>query len=83
MQSYEQKVEVIRRAVVEALAAHEQVEPAAIIHGLTLVLSQAIVVLRGDTVKTPQDATHPVHQLLEETVGEWWELGEAPGGLVN
>ena len=83
MQSYEQKVEQVRRAVVDALQPYEDIEPAAIIHGLTLVLSQAIVVLRGDTVKTPQDATHAVHQLINETVSEWWMLGAPPNGPAH
>lgn len=81
MQSYEQKVETIRQVVVGSLQPYEQMEPAAIIHGLTLALSQAIVLLRGADVKSPQDATHPVHQLINETVSEWWTLGEEPGSV--
>lgn len=78
MQTYEDKVEIVRSAVIDALQQHESMEPAAIIHGLTLALSQAIVLLRGTDVKSPSDATHAVHQLINETVTEWWALGEEP-----
>lgn len=81
MVSYEEKVEQIRHAVLEALEPHEQVEPAAIIHGLTLVLAQAIVLLRGPDVKDTADGLFPVQTLLRELVEEWWQLGEEPDSL--
>lgn len=72
MVTYEEQVEAIRALVLKALKKAGNVEPAALIHGLTGTLAQAIVIMRGPNVNSPEDALEPVQLLLKELVHEWW-----------
>lgn len=83
MKTYEQQVEEVRKVVVASLQPYEHLEPAAIIHGLTLALAQAIVMLRGPDVNSASEALAPIVQGLHELVEEWWIMGSETGGMPN
>jgi len=76
--TYEERVERVRQTMLGAASSVDTVEPAAVIHAMTLVLAQAVVLLRSSNTTSPADALQPVKQMLDELVNEWWGMG-GPG----
>ena len=82
MSTHQQQVEEVRTEILKALRPLTHVQSAAMIHGLTLVLAQAMVLLRAPGA-TREEALEPVSQLLSESVDEWWNTPSGGGEILH